>query len=68
MSRDKEIFQCGCCGNISKVGGKYKPGEDDIYVSLWCSKCRDTTLQLYCGDDIDQLYGLYDVTKDSRYY
>lgn len=68
MSRDKEIFQCSCCGNIHKVDEKYKPEDDQIYVPLWCDRCRDQTIQLYCGDDIDSLYELYDLSKDSRYY
>ena len=68
MNRDKEIFQCSCCGNIHKVSSKYRPEEDEIYVPLWCPKCRETTKQLYCGDDEDKLYELYDVNLDPRYY
>lgn len=68
MSRDKEIFQCGCCGHIHKVDGRYKPEEEQIYVPLWCERCRDQTLQLYCGDNESELYSLYDVNIDPRYY
>ena len=55
MRKDKEIFQCSCCGNIHRVSRKYRPQEDDIYVPLWCERCRDQTEQLYCGDDINDL-------------
>lgn len=68
MSRDKEIFQCSCCGNIHKVDEKYKPQEDEIYVPLWCERCKDQTMQLYCGDNEDELYSLYNVNIDSKYY
>ena len=68
MNRDKEIFQCSCCGNIHKVDERYKPRGDTIYETLWCPKCKEYTRQLYCGDDIDSLYELYDLSKDSRYY
>lgn len=68
MRKDKEIFQCSCCGNIHKVDERYKPRGDDIYATLWCDKCKDYTRQLHCGDDIDSLYELYDLNKDSRYY
>ena len=68
MSRDKEIFQCSCCGNIHRVSEKYKPRGDTIYVTLWCEKCKDYTTQLYCGDNIKDLYELYDVNIDPRMY
>ena len=68
MKRDKEIFQCSCCGSIYKVDDKYKPRGDDIYEALWCSKCKEYTMQLYCGNDIDDLYELYDVNIDPRMY
>ncbi len=68
MKRDKEIFQCSCCGNIHKVDEKYKPRGDDIYVQLWCEKCKEHTQQLYCGDNIDDLYMLYDINIDPRMY
>ena len=68
MKRDKEIFQCGCCGSIHKVDEKYKPRGDKIYVTLWCQQCGRYTRQLYCGDDINDLYELYDVNIDPKYY
>lgn len=68
MNRDKEIFQCSCCGHIYKAKSEYKPRGDDIYVTLWCPKCKKYEKQLYCGDDEDQIYELYDINIDKRYY
>ena len=68
MNNDKEIFQCNCCGNIHKVDERYKPRGDTIYVTLWCNKCKKNTRQLYCGDSMDDLYMLYDVNTDLKYY
>ena len=68
MKKDKEIFQCSCCGHIHKVNEKYKPKEDVIYVPLWCERCRDQTMQLYCGDDDSDLYMLCDINIDPRIY
>lgn len=68
MSRDKEIFQCSCCGNISRVDSRYKPRGDIIYVPLWCDKCNEYSKQLYCGDDENQIYELYDLNIDEKYY
>ena len=68
MSKDKEIFQCNCCGHIFKVSEKYKPRGDGIYATLWCDFCKEYTRQLYCGDNLDELYELYDVNIDPKYY
>jgi hypothetical protein len=68
MSRDKEIFQCSCCGSINKTDERYKPRGDDIYVILWCPKCKRYERQLYCGDSMDTLYELYNLNIDSNYY
>lgn len=68
MNRDKEIFQCGCCGHIHKVNEDYRPRGNIIYVTLWCDKCKEYTKQLYCGDNPDEIYALYDVNIDGNYY
>lgn len=68
MRTDKEIFQCSCCGNIHNVDSKYKPRGDNIYVTLWCEKCKDYTKQLYCGNNINDLYELYNTNIDPRMY
>ena len=68
MNKDKEIFQCNCCGTIYKVSGKYKPRGDDIYRRLWCQQCGDYTWQLHCGDNEDEIYELYNLNMDKNYY
>lgn len=68
MKSSKEIFQCNCCGHIHKVDDKYKPRGDDVYEDLWCPKCHGYTRQLHCGNDMDEIYALYDVNIDENYY
>ena len=68
MNTGKEIFQCNCCGSIHKASSKYKPKGDEIYRRLWCDKCGEYTWQLYCGDNEDDLYELYDINIDPRIY
>ena len=68
MSREKEIFQCNCCGNIYKVDERYKPKGDNVYETLWCQQCGEYTRQLYCGDNLDDLYMLCDINIDPRMY
>ena len=68
VNKNSEIFQCSCCGSIHKVDRKYKPQGYNIYVTLWCEKCKKCTTQLYCGDDEDGIYEFYDVNIDPRIY
>lgn len=60
-------YQCAHCGCISNIEQKNRPRSDTTYVSLWCDKCKKVTRQLYCGDE-DDIYWLYDVVMDERYY
>lgn len=41
--------------------------KDDIYADLYCDKCK-CSKALYLGDNKDDLYMLYDVTLDERYF
>ena len=68
MKGDAHYFQCQICGEIHQVDDKYKPKEGEIYSSLWCNRCGKTVLQLYCGTDENDIYILYNLNVDSRYY
>ena len=64
----KAFFQCTHCGTVHKVQKNVIEISDDIYGSLWCDKCKETTKQLYVGDKEDDFYELCDITLDNRYY
>lgn len=64
----KGYFQCRCCGSVNYIKTKDKPKENGIYIDLWCSKCKDVTQQLNCGEDLSDWYELYDLNNDPRYY
>ena len=68
MNGDKHYFQCQLCGKIHQVDDKYKLKEGEIYSNLWCSQCGKTVRQLYCGTEEDDIYILYNVNVDPRYY
>ena len=60
-------YQCSKCGGIHKLRCT-KGLSDSTYESIWCSGCRQVTRQLYCGTAQEDIYELYDVTMDERYY
>ena len=61
-------LQCQSCGEIHKEKiGNYDI-ENDIFLRLKCSKCRDSTSQLILGADLDDLYLYTNVNVDPRYY
>lgn len=65
MSR---YFHCQQCGKMHQISDKYKPKEDNIYVELWCDKCKEYVQMLDCGDDINAIYEVYNLNVDPRYY
>ena len=63
----KEYSQCQC-GRIQQAELKKCKVIDDIYVELYCPRCRQTMRHLLCGDKEEDIYIYYDVTKDLRFY
>ena len=68
--RHKEsYYQCVQCGNIHKeYDDEIIDTQTDIYYVTVCSHCRGVKKHLWVGDTEDEIYELYDNTKDSRYY
>lgn len=63
----QSIWQCSVCGNILKTKEDINI-TDDLYITMKCSKCRDDTPHLFCGNDEKDLYYYYNVNIDPRYY
>lgn len=63
----KEILvQCQSCGELHKESIQYNI--EDIYIKLYCSGCRDDTTHLICSEDESEIYHLYNLNVDPRYY
>ena len=63
----KEIWvQCQSCGELHKETIQYNI--EDIYIKLYCSGCRDDTTHLICSEDESEIYHLYNLNVDPRYY
>lgn len=61
----KTYIQCMGCGRIHMVR-QHVPIEH-LYVKMTCPKCGHA-VGLNCGSNEDDLYALYDVNMDPRYY
>lgn len=64
--REEHKYQCQMCGCIHEADREYKT--EDIYVQLWCSKCRKETAQLYIGTDMLDKYSTYNINLDERFF
>jgi len=63
----REVFvQCQSCGKLHKESIQYNI--EDIYIKLHCSGCRDDTTHLICSEDESEIYHLYNLNIDPRYY
>jgi hypothetical protein len=67
---DKVWAQCQCCGNLHQVKSKDALiSDDDLYTNpIWCSKCRDDTKHLLCGENREDVYIYYNLNVDPNYY
>ena len=63
----KEVWvQCQYCGELYKKTIEYNI--EDIYIKLDCPGCRDETTHLICSEDENEIYALYNLNADPRYY
>ena len=63
---DNNSFQCQQCGYIHKE--KTQHDIEKLYTSMICPRCRGETLHLWVGNNLDDLYMLYNPMVDSRFY
>ena len=58
--------QCQSCGELHKRTIEYNI--EDIYIKLNCPGCKDNTVHLICSEDENEIYHLYNLNADPRYY
>ena len=64
----REVWvQCQSCGELHKQKIQYNI-EDDFYIKVRCPGCRDETTHLICSEDESEIYHLYNLNTDPRYY
>ena len=66
MKRQSTYVQCISCGRLHLTDVYIKT--EDLYIDDWCPTCRDGTRNLVLSDNPDDIYMLYDVNNDFRFY
>lgn len=64
--KGKVWLQCQECGRLHKK--EVQNNIEDIYIEVQCPKCRNTTTHLVCSEDESEIYNLYNLNIDPRYY
>jgi hypothetical protein len=68
MGDKRAQFQCCNCGSIHWIEDPPDIDEDELYIKLRCSHCKQTVNHLWVGNRIEDTYIYYDITKDERYF
>lgn len=64
---DMAYVQCQVCGKLHRANVKYS-SEDDLYIQLYCPRCRDGTNHLLIGEHADDVYIYGNANLDERFY
>lgn len=67
-TREKSQYQCVNCGTLSWIEDPPDIDENELYIEMKCKHCHRMTKHLWVGDQPEDKYIYYDVTKDSRFY
>ena len=60
--------QCQACGNLQEADIEGYTIEDEDYIMVKCKKCHQIAAHLLCGNKIEDVYQLYNLNMDPRYY
>ena len=67
--KDDVFVQCQVCGKLYRAKSEdVSISDEDLYIKIFCPKCRDDTDHLWCGENETEIYYYYNANLDSRYY
>ena len=64
---NKHRYQCQVCGKLQWSEIPFYI-EDELFTNLKCGHCKRETNHLYVGDDGLDLYEMYNINVDPKYY
>ena len=68
MEDKRAQFQCMQCGHLHWIEDPPNIDEDELYTKIECKSCKQTVNHLWVGNQPEDLYLYYDVSKDERFY
>lgn len=66
MSKGQQ-YQCQVCGAIQLLKRPFDI-EEDLFVPIKCKHCHTETSHLWVGNNKTDLYEMYNVNVDPRFY
>lgn len=67
-TREKSQYQCVNCGSLHWIDDPPNIDEDELYVEIRCSRCKQTANHLWVGTEQGDEYLYYDCTLDERFF
>ena len=65
--RKEQQYQCQICGSLQKSKEPFNI-DNDLFIKMKCKHCGKETDHLWVGEDELDLYTMYNLNVDPRYY
>lgn len=67
VMREGQQYQCQICGSLQKSKESFNI-DNDLFIKMKCKHCGKETDHLWVGEDELDLYTMYNLNVDPRYY
>ena len=67
IMREEQQYQCQICGSLQKSKELFNI-DNDLFIKMKCKHCGKETNHLWVGEDELDLYTMYNLNVDPRYY
>lgn len=67
VMRKEQQYQCQICGSLQKSKEPFNI-DNDLFIKMKCKHCGKETNHLWVGEDELDLYTMYNLNVDPRYY
>ena len=67
VMREEQQYQCQICGSLQKSKELFNI-DNDLFIKMKCKHCGKETNHLWVGEDELDLYTMYNLNVDPRYY
>ena len=67
VMREGQQYQCQICGSLQRSKEPFNI-DNDLFIKMKCKHCGKETDHLWVGEDELDLYTMYNLNVDPRYY